>query len=175
MQIKGMDGSSYNVTSQNQGNWNSAGGILGAASFFGINAGNLFGGRGYGYGNGCAYGESNGCCSDNTMVNRYELNMTREADSLKAENALLRADKYTDQKIVEATAYLQGEIGKVSDKLENFKESQNAVNLQQASLNATQTATISAMSAQIAQLQSLSQLVVPQNKVCDTCCCSCAQ
>lgn len=175
MQFKSADGQSYNVTSQNQGNWNSAGGILGAASFFGINAGSLFGGnRGYGYGYGCGCNNDGGC-SDNTMVNRYELNMTREADSLKAENALLRADKYTDQKIVEATAYLQGEIGKVDAKLESFKDSQNAVNMQQTALNATQTATISAMSAQIAQLQSLSQLVVPQNKVCDTCCCGCAQ
>lgn len=174
MQIKGMDGQSYHVTGQNQGNWNSAGGILGAASFFGINAGNLFGGgRGYGYG--YSYSDGNGCCSDNTMVNRYELNMTREADSLKAENALLRADKYTDQKIVEATAYLQGEIGKVDSKLESFKESQNAINLQQATYNATATANISCMSQQIAQLQSLSQLVVPQNKVCDTCCNGCAQ
>lgn len=173
MQIKTMDGQNYNVTGQNQGNWNSAGGILGAASFFGINAGNLFGaGRGYGYNYGV---DGNGCCSDNTMVNRYELNMTREADSLKAENALLRADKYTDQKIVEATAYLQGEIGKVDSKLESFKESQNAINLQQATYNATATANISCISQQIAQLQSLSQLVVPQNKVCDTCCCSCAQ
>lgn len=171
MQIKTMDGQTVNVTGQNQGNWNSAGGILGTASFFGINAGNILGRNGWGCNN-----DGYGCgCSDNTMVNRYELNMTRENDSLKAENALLRADKYTDQKIVEATAYLQGEIGKVSDKLESFKESQNAINLQQAAYNATATATISCMSQQIAQLQSLSQLIVPSNKVCDTCCCACAQ
>lgn len=103
-------------------------------------------------------------------VNRYELNLTREADSLKSENALLRSQVYTDQKIVEATAYLQGEIGKVATKLENFRDAQSAVNLQQATYNATATANISCLGQQIAQLQSLSQLVVPQNKVCDTCC-----
>lgn len=115
-------------------------------------------------------GGNNCGCSENMAVNRYELNLTREADSLKSENALLRSQVYTDQKIVEATAYLQGEIGKVATRLENFRDAQNAVNLQQATYNATATANISCMGQQIAQLQSLSQLVVPQNKVCDTCC-----
>lgn len=176
MQIKGMDGQSYNVTGQNQGNWNSAGGILGAASFFGINAGNILGGgRGYGYNYGCGCGNDGGC-SDNTMVNRYELNMARENDSLKAENALLRADKYTDQKIVEAYKDLQGQIKEVAAEVRANKDAQNAINLQQATYNATATANISCMAQQIAQLQGLSQLVVPQNKVCDTCCnCGCAQ
>lgn len=170
MQIKGMDGQSYSVTGQNQGNWNSAGGILGAASFFGVNAGNILGRNGYGCG--CP---NDGGCSDNTMVNRYELNLVTALSSKDGEIALLKADKYTDQKIVEATAYLQGEIGKVDAKLEAFKDSQNAINMQQSALNATQTATIGSMAQQIAQLQSLSQLVVPQNKVCDTCCCTCGQ
>lgn len=66
-QLKGLDGQSYSVTGQNQGNWNSAGGILGAASFFGINAGNILGRNGWGCNND-GYG-----CSDNTPVNRYEL------------------------------------------------------------------------------------------------------
>lgn len=167
MQFKSADGQSYNVTSQNQGNWNSAGGILGAASFFGVNAGNILGcNRGYGYGCG-----NDGGCSDNTMVNRYELNMARENDSLKAENALLRADKYTDQKIVEAYKDLQGQIKEVAAEMRANKDAQNAINLEQTALNATQTATIKCMGQQVAQLQSMFQLVVPQNKVCDTCCC----
>ena len=165
MQIKGMDGQNYNVTGQEQGNLNT---VLGAVGTLGaLNNGNgILGGL---------FGGNNCGCSENMAVNRYELNMARENDSLKAENALLRADKYTDQKIVEATTYLQGEIGKVATRLENFKDAQNAVNLQQATYNATATANIGCISQQIAQLQSLSQLVVPQNKVCDTCCCGCAQ
>lgn len=167
MQFKSADGQSYNVTSQNQGNWNSAGGILGAASFFGVNAGNILGGnRGYGYGCG-----NDGGCSENTPVNRYELSMARENDSLKAENALLRADKYTDQKIVEAYKDLQGQIKEVASEMRANKDAQNAINLEQTALNATQTATIKCMGQQVAQLQSMFQLVVPQNKVCDTCCC----
>lgn len=164
MQIKGMDGQSYSVTGQNQGNWNSAGGILGAASFFGINAGNILGRNGWGCNND-GYG-----CSDNTPVNRYELNLVTSLGAKDSEIALLKADKYTDQKIVEAVAYLQGEIGKVATKLENFKDAQNAVNLQQATNNATATANIGCIGQQVAQLQSMFNLVVPSNKVCDTCC-----
>lgn len=160
MQIKGVDGGSYSVTSQGQGNLNT---VLGAIGTFGALGGNLGGILG-------GWGNNNCGCSENTMVNRYELNMAREADSLKSENALLRSQVYTDQKIVEATAYLQGEIGKVATKLENFKDAQNAVNLQQATYNATATANISCISGQIAQLQSLSQLIVPSRNVCDTCC-----
>lgn len=164
MQIKGMDGQSYSVTGQNQGNWNSAGGILGAASFFGINAGNILGRNGWGCNND-GYG-----CSNNTPVNRYELNLVTSLGAKDSEIALLKADKYTDQKIVEAVAYLQGEIGKVATKLENFKDAQNAVNLQQATYNATATANIGCIGQQVAQLQSMFNLVVPSNKVCDTCC-----
>lgn len=164
MQIKGMDGQSYSVTGQNQGNWNSAGGILGAASFFGINAGNILGRNGWGCNN------DGYVCSDNTPVNRYELNLVTSLGAKDSEIALLKADKYTDQKIVEAVAYLQGEIGKVATKLENFKDAQNAVNLQQATYNATATANIGCIGQQVAQLQSMFNLVVPSNKVCDTCC-----
>lgn len=167
MQIKGVDGQSYNVASSATGNTALGFGIAGTALGIMNNGGlgNILGG----------WGNGNCGCSENMAVNRYELNLTREADSLKAENSLLRSQVYTDQKIVEATAYLQGEIGKVATKLENFKDAQQAVNLQQATYNATATANISCISGQIAQLQSLSQLVVPQNKVCDTCCCGCAQ
>lgn len=160
MQIKGVDGGSYSVTSQGQGNLNT---VLGAIGTFGALGGNLGGILG-------GWGNNNCGCSENTMVNRYELSMAREADSLKSENALLRSQVYTDQKLVETTAYLQGEIGKVATKLENFKDAQNAVNLQQATYNATATANISCISGQIAQLQSLSQLIVPSRNVCDTCC-----
>lgn len=163
MQIKGMDNQTYNVTGQAQGNFNTVGSALGIASFLGLNGGNLLGG---GWNNG-------GCCSDNTMVNRYELNMTREADSLKSENALLRSQVYTDQKLVDVVKDYTAQINNLAAEVRANKDAQTAINLQQATLNATQTATISCMSQQIAQLQSLSQLVVPSRNVCDTCCGCC--
>lgn len=163
MQIKGNDGQSYSVTGAGQGVYNTVGASLGIASFLGLNGGNLLGG---------GWNNNGGCCSDNTMVNRYELNMTREADSLKSENALLRAQVYTDQKLVDVVKDYTAQINALGAEVRANKDAQTAVNLQQAALNATQTATISCMSQQIAQLQSLSQLIVPSNKVCDTCCCN---
>lgn len=170
MQIKGMDGQSYNVASSATGNTALGLGIAGTALGImnGGGLGNILGGCGNGWNNG-------GCCSDNTMVNRYELNMTREADSLKSENALLRAQVYTDQKLVDVVKDYTSQINTLAAEVRANKDAQTAVNLQQATLNATQTATISCMSQQIAQLQSLSQLIVPSNKVCDTCCCGCNQ
>lgn len=168
MQIKTMDGQSVNVTGAGQGNFNTVGAAAGIASFLGLNSGNILGGCGNGWNNG-------GCCSDNTMVNRYELNMTREADTLKSENALLRAQIYTDQKLVDVVNDYTAKINALGAEVRANKDAQTAINMQQTALNATQTATISCMSQQIAQLQSLSQLIVPSNKVCDTCCCACAQ
>jgi len=109
-------------------------------------------------------------CSDNCYVTRYDQSLSLELQAEKSKNALLEADKYTDQKIVEATAYLQGEIGKVSDKLENFKEKQYSINLEQATINAKQTAAISCLNKQVddidAVLANLSKRVIPAYNVC---------
>ena len=168
MTIKGMDGQSYNVTGQGQGNFNTVGAAAGIASFLGINGGNILGGCGRGWGwNGDGY------CSDNMAVNRYELNMARENDSLKAENALLRADKYTDQKIVEATQYLQGQIKELALEVRANKDAQVAVNMQQAVYNGTNTATLQCMQNSIAALQAITKTYIPSSNVCQSYCCGC--
>ena len=152
-----MDGQTYNVTSQGQGNLNTGFGIAGLLSFLGIDLGGL----GAGMRNATACG-----CNENQLVNRYELNMVEQLNAKDSEIALLKAENNTEKKIVEVTAYLQGEIGKVASKLEAFKESQYAVNLEQATLNAAQTSTINCLKAQIAQLMGLSKLVIPSSNVC---------
>lgn len=98
-------------------------------------------------------------CSENTCVNRYEMTMSQELAAKDGEIALLKADKYTDQKIVEAYKDLAGQINEI-------KEAQNAINLQQAVYNGTNTATLTCMQQQIASLQSLTKLVVPNTSVC---------
>lgn len=162
MQIK-SDGQNYNVASAGTGNTALGLGIAGTALGVLNNGGlgGIFGG-----------GWNNGGCSENTPVNRYELNMAREADSLKAENALLRSQVYVDQKLVDVVNDYTAKINALGAEVRANKDAQNAINLQQATYNATATANISCMAQQIAQLQGLSQLVVPQNKVCDTCCCN---
>lgn len=158
-----MDGQSYNVTGQGQGNLNT---VLGAVGAFGAlnNGGGLLGGL---------FGGNNCGCSDNMPVSRYELGMARENDSLKAENALLRADKYTDQKIVETTQYLQGQIKELATEVRANKDAQVAINMQQAVYNGTNTATLQCMQNSIAALQAITKTYIPSSNVCQSDCCGC--
>lgn len=164
MTVKGMDGQTYNVTSQGQGNLNTGFGIAGLLSFLGIDLGGL----GAGMRNAAACG-----CNENQLVNRYELNMVEQLNAKDSEIALLKADKYTDQKIVEAYKDLQGQIRSVEAQVRANRDEQYAINLQQATLNATQTATIGCIQSQVAQLQGLSRLYVPSSNVCQSDCCGC--
>lgn len=113
----------------------------------------------------------NGCqmvngCSENTYVNRYEATLMQELTAKESENALLRADKYTDQKIVEAYKDLQGQIKEVRGVVDANKAVQDTVNLQQATYNAANTSAVNCMQSQIAQLFGITKLVVPNTSVC---------
>lgn len=105
--------------------------------------GNLFGGIG------------NNNCSENQCINRYELGLENTIVSKDTEIALLKSNIYTDQKIAEVYERLNTKISGV----------EAAVNTQ-AVVNATITSTIGCMQGQIAQLQSLTKLVVPNSSVC---------
>lgn len=109
---------------------------------------------------------SGSMCSENQCINRYELNMAQELATKDGEIALLKADKYTDQKIVEAYKDLQGQISSVAAEVRANKEEQSQINMNQAVYNGTNTATISCIQQQIAQLQGLTKLVVPNSSVC---------
>lgn len=166
MQIKGMDGLHYNVTGQSQGNFNTVGAAAGIASFLGINGSNILGGcnrSGWGW-------SGEGCCSDNTPVNRYELNMTREADSLKSENALLRSQVYVDQKLVDVVKDYTSQVNALAAEVRANKDAQTAVNMQQAVYNGTNTATLQCMQNSIAALQAITKTYIPSSNVCQDCC-----
>lgn len=170
MTIKSMDGQSYNVTGQGQGNTNTVLGALGAASFLGLNAGNVLGGCG----NRGAWGWSaEGVCSDNMPVSRYELGMVEQLNAKDSEIALLKADKYTDQKIVEAYKDLQGQIKELAVEVRSNKDAQTAVNMQQAVYNGTNTATLQCMQNSIAALQAITKTYIPSSNVCQSDCCGC--
>lgn len=148
------------MTSMGQGNLNTVLGSLGTASFFGLNANNILGGLA---------GNNRQCACPNpsdTPVTRYEAEMMLALNAKDGEIALLKADKYTDQKISEATAYLMGKIGEVSAEVRANKDAQCAVNAQQLALNAASNATISCLQAQVAQLFGITKLVVPNSSVC---------
>ena len=146
----------------------------GIASFLGLNAGNLFGGCGNAWNRSGVNGPVEVITSADKPITRNEAKMMQELSAKDSEISLLKADKYTDQKIVETTAYLMNKINEVSAEVRANKDAQTAVNMEQAVYNGTNTATIGCIKQQIAQLQALSELVVPQRKVCDTCCnCGC--
>ena len=168
MIIKGQDGSSHNVTSQGQGNYNTVGASAGIASFLGLNAGNLLGGfGGYGYNRNTPLEV---VTSDDRPVSRYEAQMMDKLAAKDSENALLRSQIYTDQKIVDTTTYLMGKINEVSAEVRANKDAQCEINREQAVYNGVNTATLNCIKGQIAELQSLSELIVPARKVCNTCC-----
>ena len=95
------------------------------------------------------------CCSENTAVNRYELNLTQEIASKDARIGLLASQVYVDQKLTEVYKDLNAQVNAIQAQLS-----------QQAVYNATLNGTVSCIQGQIAQLQSLTKLVVPNTSVC---------
>jgi hypothetical protein len=117
----------------------------------------LNGGLGNLLGGGCAgWNNMHNCgCSENNLVNRYELGQESRISKLESEIALRDANIYNDQKLLELYKYIDGKF-----------EGVNATLGAQAVWNATQTATINCMSGQINQLFGLTKLVVPNTSVC---------
>ena len=111
-------------------------------------------------------GNGNCNCHENMPVNRYELNLTNEIAAKDAKIGLLESNIYTDQKITDTYAALNGQINALAAEVRANKDAQNAVNLNQAVYNGTNTAAIGCIQNQIAQLYSLTKLVVPNTSVC---------
>ena len=61
--------------------------------------GNIFGGWG-----------NHACCSENTGVNRYELNQAGVISKLESDVALRDANIYNDQKLLEVYKYFDGQV-----------------------------------------------------------------
>lgn len=95
-----------------------------------------------------------GCESDH-VVNRYEASQAARIAELETQNKLLESNIYTDQKITEAYARLDAKIGVLESQL-----------CDQKVYNATNTAVIGCIQNQVAQLMSLTKLVVPNGSVC---------
>lgn len=70
--------------------------------------GNILGG----FGNGCNVG-----CSENTMVNRYELDQTSKIAKLESDIALRDANIYNDQKLLEVYKYFDGQVKDIRETI----------------------------------------------------------
>jgi hypothetical protein len=99
---------------------------------------------------------NNNCgCSENMVVNRYELGQESKIAKLETEVALRDANIFTDQKIADV-------YERLDTKIRGLEAGLNA----QSVYNATNTATINCIQGQVAQLFGLTKLVVPNTSVC---------
>lgn len=94
-------------------------------------------------------------CSEDHMINRYELAQEQKISELQSAVALRDANTYNDQKILELYKYVDGKLDGV-----------NAAICQQNVYNATNTAALNCMQGQIAQLYGLTKLIIPATSVC---------
>lgn len=117
-------------------------GIAGTA--LGLMAGGLNGGNG-----GCGiFGGGNG-------YNRNEAEKDARIAALETEVKLRDSNIYTDGKILELYKYVDGKFAAVEGEL-----------CAQRVYNATNTAAINCINGQIAQLMSLTKLVIPNGSIC---------
>lgn len=94
-------------------------------------------------------------CSEDHFVNRYEASQSARIAELETEVKLRDSNIYTDSKILEVYKYMDGKFNRVEHEL-----------CEQKVFNATQIGTISCIQGQIAQLQGLTKLVIPNGSVC---------
>jgi hypothetical protein len=149
------------VTSQGQGNLNTVLGSVGAAgALFGNGwLGNLLGGLGNN-------GRNNCCSSDDMPISRYEANLLLAIQSKDSENALLRSNIYTDQKITDTYAVLNGQINELAREVRANKDAQCAINSEQAVFNGVTTGALKCIRENVQELFGLTKLVVPNTSIC---------
>ena len=132
-------------------------GIIGTAGFGAQLLGNLLGGWGM---------APAAMCSENTPVTRYTLDQQNTISEKNMEIAYWRGQDETNRKISDAYTKLENRILGLSGEVRANKEEQAALNLQQAVYNGTNTAAVGCIQGQIAQLQSLTKLIVPNSSCC---------
>lgn len=117
------------------------GGLLGGWN------GNGWNGNGYG---GCGNG-----CGDSAFVNRYEAGQSARISELE-----------TEVKLRDANFYALSEVGKLRDYMEHRFDRVEHEICDQKVMNATITSNMTCMANQIAALNGLTKLVVPNASIC---------
>ena len=105
-------------------------------------------------------------CGNNQYINRYEMELENKIVNKDSEIALLKSNIYTDQKIADVYERLNAKIEATTAGVNCRIDGAYAQLNQQAVMNATITANLGCMAQQIAQLQGLTKLVVPNTSVC---------
>jgi hypothetical protein len=94
-------------------------------------------------------------CSENMMVNRYELAQEQKIAELQTQVALRDANTYVDGKLLEMYKYVDGRLAGVEAQI-----------CQQSVVNAQITANLACQQNAINALQGLTKLVVPLDNIC---------
>lgn len=105
-------------------------------------------------------------CSENTGVNRFELEQEQTISNKDMEIAYWRGQDETNRKITDAYTKLENRINGVAAEVRANKDEQAGINLQQAVYNGTNTAALSCLQSQVAQLQGMTKMVIPNSSVC---------
>lgn len=142
-----------------QGNANTALGIIGTVGTAATVLPNLLGCNGL-------FGGARVISNDDMPVSRHEMKLNNELAVKDSEIALLKADKYTDQKMVELVKDYETKINNLAAEVRANKREQDGINANQAVYNGTMNATVACLKGQIDQLFGLTKLVVPNTSVC---------
>jgi len=155
-------------------------GIIGTAlGSLALAGGNLLGlntGWNNGCANGVAYNTSGigpydaGCCSENHLVNRYEMAQEQKISELQSQIALRDANTYSDQKLLEVYKYFDGEVKDIRATMCANDKAQAVVN---ANLNASVVALNGQVAATAATLATITKTAVPRSSICDFGCGCC--
>lgn len=94
-------------------------------------------------------------CPANHGINRYEAEMSAKIAELEGEIKLRDSTIYTDGKLLSLYQYVDGKFAAIENQL-----------CEQRVYNATNTAAISCIQGQVAQLAALTKLVVPNDSIC---------
>lgn len=105
-------------------------------------------------------------CSENTGVNRFELEQSRTIAEKDMEIAYWRGQDETNRKISDAYSKLESRLIGLSAEVRANKDEQNGINLQQAVYNGTNTAALGCLQNQVNALLGMTKMVIPNGSVC---------
>ena len=94
-------------------------------------------------------------CHENMPINRYEAQQSARIAELETEVKLRDANTYTLSEMAKFRDYVDSKFAAVHEEL-----------CQQRVYNATNIATVNCLSGQVAQLMSLTKVVIPNTSIC---------
>lgn len=99
-------------------------------------------------------------------VTRYDAALMQELSNKDTKIAILEADKYTDQKLLDLTNQVYSDFRQLGERINAAELKAAEESKQNAVYAATVNGTVNCMQQAIAQLQSLTKMVVPNTSVC---------